>query len=96
MSHSRQREKHGRIDGRRGQALRLRRLTNEPLCRICLTRGKVTASTVPDHITPLAKGGTDTDDNIRCLCAQCHTEVTRIQFGQRPIGPTTAEWLGSD
>jgi 5-methylcytosine-specific restriction protein A len=43
----------------------------------------VTPSTVPDHIVPLAKGGSDADDNIRCLCADCHRDVTAEQFGYR-------------
>lgn len=72
-----------RIRGRRGVELRKRRLRNEPLCRICKAEGKVTLATVPDHIVPLAKGGTDTDDNIRCLCAEHHDQVTREEFGHR-------------
>jgi 5-methylcytosine-specific restriction protein A len=75
---------HGkRIRGRKGVALRKRRLRAEPLCRMCKDEGRVTAATVPDHIIPLAKGGTDTDDNIRCLCADCHDKVTREEFGHR-------------
>ena len=72
-----------RIRGHRGVALRKRRLAQEPLCRICNSKGKVTPATVPDHIQPLAKGGEDVDDNIRCLCAECHREVTAEQFGHR-------------
>lgn len=67
--------------------MRKRRLIAEPRCRICLAEGRVTAATVPDHIVPLAKGGTDTDDNIRCLCEACHDKVTREQFGHRPPPP---------
>ena len=55
----------------------------EPLCRDCKDKGRTTASTVPDHITPLALGGTDDDDNIRCLCADCHDARTREQFGRK-------------
>jgi 5-methylcytosine-specific restriction protein A len=51
----------------------------------------ITASIVPDHITPLARGGTDDDDNIRCLCGPCHHEVTTEQFGHAK----TAE-IGAD
>ena len=53
------------------------------MCRICLANGRTTAATVPDHIVPLAKGGTDDDSNVRCLCALCHDAVTRQEFGLR-------------
>jgi 5-methylcytosine-specific restriction protein A len=53
------------------------------LCRDCNDKGRVTAATVPDHILPLSKGGTDTDDNIRCLCKPCHDIRTAEQFGYR-------------
>jgi 5-methylcytosine-specific restriction protein A len=79
-----------RIRGRRGVELRRRRLHDEPLCRICKDEGRVTASTVPDHITPLAQGGEDVDCNIRCLCDDCHDRVTREAFGHKAridIGP---------
>lgn len=71
-----------RLRGRAGQAQRLRRLRAEPLCRRCMEMGIVTASTVPDHIKPLAQGGSDDDTNIRCLCKPCHDAVTAEQFGQ--------------
>lgn len=70
-----------RIRGRRGVALRKARLQAEPLCRLCKAEGGITLAIVPDHIIPLALGGTDTDDNIRCLCAECHDIATREQFG---------------
>lgn len=72
-----------RIRGRAGVALRKRRLRNEPLCRMCKAENIIRAATVPDHIKPLALGGTDADDNIRCLCAEHHDQVTREEFGQR-------------
>lgn len=72
-----------RARGRKAVEQRKRRLMAEPLCRICMSKGKITASTVPDHIVPLALGGSDTDDNIRCLCADCHRDVTAEQFGYR-------------
>jgi 5-methylcytosine-specific restriction enzyme A len=73
--------------GRIGQRQRLRRLRAEPICRDCAEVGRIVASTVPDHITPLAKGGTDDDDNIRCLCRPCHLRRTREQFGHRAVSP---------
>lgn len=80
-----------RIRGRRGQVLRLKRLRNEPLCRMCKVEGRVTAATVPDHIKPLALGGEDVDENIRCLCASCHDRVTREEFGLKPPKPQIGE-----
>lgn len=78
-----------RLRGRKAVAQRKRRLRAEPLCRDCREKGQVRAATVPDHITPLSQGGTDDDDNIRCLCDECHRKRTAEQFGQRykqPIG----------
>jgi 5-methylcytosine-specific restriction protein A len=77
-----------RLRGRAGQKQRKRRLMAEPLCRDCAAVGRVTASTVPDHIVPLAKGGSDDDGNIRCLCGECHDKRTREQFGLRPARRT--------
>lgn len=72
-----------RIRGRRGQELRKRRLQAEPLCRHCLAKGIITASTVPDHIVPIKDGGQDADDNIQCLCAACHEAKTAKDMGYR-------------
>ncbi|WP_174286645.1 HNH endonuclease [uncultured Sphingomonas sp.] len=83
-----------RLRGRAGQAQRARRLRAEPLCRRCSERGMVSASTVPDHIKPLALGGSDDDSNIRCLCKSCHDEVTAEQFGQRQARPIGCDASG--
>jgi 5-methylcytosine-specific restriction protein A len=77
-----------RLRGRRAVAQRLRRLQAEPLCRDCAAKGVVTEATVPDHIVPLAHGGSDEDRNIRCLCAICHANRTAEQFGLRRTVPT--------
>lgn len=73
-----------RLRGRAGKAQRLRRLRAEPLCRICKANGFVRASVVPDHIIPLAKGGTDDDGNVQCICQPCHDAKTREDFGHAP------------
>jgi 5-methylcytosine-specific restriction protein A len=65
-----------RLRGQAGVDQRRRRLRKEPLCRICLSQGRVSVSTTPDHIVPLSKGGTDQEDNIQCLCFTCHEEKT--------------------
>ena len=72
-----------RLRGRKAVEQRKRRLQLEPLCRDCKDKGKVTRATVPDHIIPLAQGGTDEDTNIRCLCADCHAIRTAEQFNHR-------------
>jgi 5-methylcytosine-specific restriction protein A len=79
-----------RLRGRAGVKQRDRRLrrTNY-LCEMCLP-DKVTVATVVDHITPLAHGGEDTDENTRNLCRDHDLEVTAKQFGykkpKQPIG----------
>jgi 5-methylcytosine-specific restriction protein A len=77
-----------RIRGRLGVNMRKARLRAEPLCRDCKEQGVIRPAVVPDHIRPLALGGEDVEDNIRCLCADCHDKRTREQFGQRPRRPT--------
>jgi len=72
-----------RLRGRRAVAQRLRRLQAEPLCRDCAAKGNVTEATVPDHIIPLVRGGSEDDKNIRNLCAECHSRRTAEQFGLR-------------
>ena len=77
-----------RLRGRAGVSQRLRRLQAEPLCRDCASAGIVREATVPDHIVPLARGGSDEESNIRCLCADCHQDRTAEQFGLRRTVPT--------
>jgi 5-methylcytosine-specific restriction enzyme A len=72
-----------RLRGRKAVEQRKRRLAAEPTCRLCREAGRIELATVPDHIVPLAKGGTDDDSNVRCLCADCHDRVTREEFGHR-------------
>jgi 5-methylcytosine-specific restriction protein A len=55
----------------------------EPLCQDCLAQGRITEAKTPDHIIPLAQGGTDTDDNTRNLCQPCHAKRTAEQFGHK-------------
>ena len=72
-----------RVRGRRGVALRKHRLAQEPMCRDCMAKGRLSLATVPDHIIPLSMGGTDDASNIRCLCSECHLKRSAEQFGYR-------------
>lgn len=36
-----------------------------------------------DHIIPIYKGGTDTDDNVQVLCRTCHKIKTRADMGYK-------------
>lgn len=83
----------GRIRGRRGVALRTRRLQREPLCRHCREKGIVRQAVTPDHIVPLAFGGTDTDDNIQCLCAECHDIKTAVEGAAHYGASFHPDWL---
>ena len=77
-----------RLRGRSGQTQRVRRLAAEPLCRDCLRiDGIERKSEEVDHIIPLAYGGSDEDDNIRCLCKPCHSARTRPQ-----VPDAEADW----
>lgn len=68
--------------------LRARRLANEPFCRDCKEQdGLLVLATVPDHILPLAQGGEDVDENVRCLCDRHHRIRTAEQFGTRAPRP---------
>jgi 5-methylcytosine-specific restriction endonuclease McrA len=43
-------------------------------CKLC---GHHTRKPNVDHIKPRSMGGADTMDNLRTLCAGCHSRVTR-------------------
>jgi hypothetical protein len=82
-----------RLRGRAGMRQRERRLTLEPLCRHCAQRGVVTPAEEVDHIKPLAFGGTDTDDNVQCLCMECHAIKTAEESAAHQGASNHPEWL---
>lgn len=59
--------------------MRDRVLQEEPLCRPCEKRGRVTQATIADHITPLAEGGTGDRDNMQPICKPCHDAKTAAE-----------------
>src|SRR5450756_2332853 len=60
---------------------RLRRikLSNNPLCELCLARGVVVQASQIDHIIPVAKQPELrlSLDNLQSLCETCHSKKTR-------------------
>ena len=61
-----------RIRGRALQERNARILRKEPLCRICLSQGRITEATEVDHITALMNGGTEEPHNLQPLCHECN------------------------
>lgn len=75
--HVQKRREAKRLRGRAAVAQRAKRLEAEPYCRDCREQGRQRLAEEVDHILPLASGGSDTDDNVRSLCRECHTHRTR-------------------
>ncbi|HWU03160.1 MAG TPA: HNH endonuclease signature motif containing protein [Novosphingobium sp.] len=79
-----------RLRGSAWRKLRAQVLREEPFCRWCIERGEVThasISTICDHITPLAEGGTDERGNLAGMCQPHHDEKTS-QEAARAAGRT--------
>lgn len=57
-------------------ALRKRLFKNEPLCRACRAKRRITLAVIRDHVIPLSQGGTDTEDNVQPLCQECSDRKT--------------------
>ena len=70
--------------GRPWQRVRQAIFAAGSLCRLCMAKGRVAVAVEIDHEMPLAKGGTDDPANLRPLCADCHLNAGRAQFGRRP------------
>jgi 5-methylcytosine-specific restriction enzyme A len=70
--------------GREHRRLRAQLLKREPLCRLCLAKGRVRPATIADHIRPIAAGGAVHDlSNLQPVCAECHNAKTMSDQGKR-------------
>ena len=88
------RETHGRIQGRKGQALRQRRLKRSNyLCEDCRKRGITKLADVVDHIKPLSMGGEDVDENCQALCHDCHDLKTAYESAHSEAASFHPDWL---
>ena len=70
-----------RIRGRALQRMREAHFRHNPLCVMCLEQGRITAAVQLDHILALHLDGTETADNRQGLCADCHTEKSKLERG---------------
>lgn len=68
--------RHERGYGREHDRMRAIVLREEPLCRPCQARGRITPSTTADHIKPLSEGGTGERENYQGICKPCHDTKT--------------------
>jgi 5-methylcytosine-specific restriction protein A len=85
-----ERERKARLDDRRGSSasrgydhrwrkIRLAVLADEPLCRMCHERGRITAAQEVDHIDGNSRN--NERDNLRPLCKPCHSGRTARDQG---------------
>jgi 5-methylcytosine-specific restriction protein A len=64
--------------------MRHRVLTDEPMCRVCKAKGRLSKATEVDHIVPLHKGGAGMDRrNLQGVCADCHRDKTNEEAGYK-------------
>lgn len=70
--------------GRQHRKVREQLLGQEPLCRLCKIKGRVTVATIADHVTPIAKGGAIHDiNNLQPVCSECHVDKSNADKGHR-------------
>lgn len=85
-----ERERKRRLDARRGSSasrgydhrwrkIRLAVLADEPLCRMCRERGRITEAKEVDHIDGNSRN--NERDNLRPLCKPCHSGRTARDQG---------------
>ena len=49
------------------------------LCQPCLRLGRTTLGSTVDHVVPKARGGTDAEANLQCICNDCHRAKTQAE-----------------
>jgi 5-methylcytosine-specific restriction protein A len=54
-------------------------LRDQYTCQVC---DRVTDELEVDHITPLARGGSDDMSNLRAICVPCHKTKTAREGGR--------------
>src|SRR5688572_7587680 len=78
-----QRERHQKFyQSKEWQTLRLYKLSNDPLCEICLLSGYTVAATEVDHVIALVENYSLrlNYDNLCSNCKSCHSKKTRREY----------------
>lgn len=88
--------RHARGYGTRWDAIAAQVKHEEPLCRPCKARAKISATTQVDHIVPKAKGGTDDRSNLQGICDDCHALKTAHEQGAPMRSGCDANGLPAD
>ena len=68
--------------------IRAKFLNSHPFCEECRKNGRYVIATEVHHILPLARGGTNSIDNLMPLCKPCHSRIS-VQDGDRFPRKTT-------
>jgi 5-methylcytosine-specific restriction protein A len=55
-------------------------------CDVCKASGRVLPAQEVDHIRPLHQGGTDADDNLQAINAECHKRKSEAEGAARARG----------
>lgn len=63
----------------RWQRRRVQQLREEPLCRLCLSLGRIMPASVADHITPHRGDPVLFDGPLQSLCKRCHDSIKQQQ-----------------
>lgn len=80
------RSRERRTTGRKLQDRRLKLWSADPRCAMCGRFTMFPGGFDLDHITPLFKGGQDTEDNCQILCIGpdgCHDKKTKQDLARR-------------
>ena len=74
-----------RIRGRRWMTIRERIFKRDcGLCQECQRNGRLKPGTQIDHIVALANDGSNDDDNLECICLECHSAKSLVDLGLKP------------
>ena len=74
-----------RIRGRKWMTIRERIMSRDcGLCQQCKRQGRIKQGTQVDHIIALTNNGSNDDDNLECICPDCHLKKNMVDLGFKP------------